>query len=83
MFYGLGDVGRFHRVEIHRLALVYGTKAAMPRAGVAAEHECRGLVRPAFENVRAFCFLANGMEIEAVDQLKHGILIARIAKLDL
>ena len=63
MFYGLGDVRRFHRVEVHRLALIDRAKSAMPRAGVAAEHKCRRLVRPAFKDVRAFGFLADSVQV--------------------
>ena len=63
MFYGFGDVGRLHRVEVHRLAFIHGAKPAVARARVAAEHKCRGLVRPAFENIRAARFLADGVEI--------------------
>ena len=68
MFDGLGDVGRFHRVEVHRLAFIDRAESAMPRAGVAAEHKCRGLVRPAFKDIRAFRFLADGVQIKPVDQ---------------
>ena len=80
---GLRDMRRLHRIEIHRLTLVDRAKAAMPRAGVAAEHECRRLVSPAFENVGAFGFLADGVEIEAADEFEHGVLITRVAELDL
>jgi hypothetical protein len=83
MLYGLGHVCRLHRVKVHRLALIHRAKAAVPRARIAAEHERRSLVRPAFENVRALRFLADGMQIQPVDQLHHLILIARVAKLDL
>ena len=83
MFDGLGNVGRFHRVEVHRLALIDCTKSAVPRASVAAEHERGGLVRPAFKDIRAFRFLTDRVQIQPVDQLENRVLIARIAELDL
>jgi len=55
----------------------------MARTGVAAEHESRSLVCPAFEDVRAFRFLANCMQIQAADEVENGVLVARVAKFDL
>lgn len=79
----LGNVSWLQRIEIHRLAFVNRTKAAMPRTCVAAEHERRGLVGPAFKDVWAFRFLTDGVQIEAVDEFEDGVLILRIAELDL
>ena len=79
----LGNVSWLQRIEIHRLAFVHRTKAAMPSARIAAEHERRGLVSPAFKDVRALGFLADGMEIKAVDEFENRVLILRIAELDL
>src|SRR5687768_12044129 len=81
MFDGLGDVDGFLRIEIHRLAFVNSAKTAVPSASVAAEHKCRGLVRPALKNIRAFRFLANRMQVQPADQIEHGVLVARIAEL--
>jgi len=83
MHHGLGDMCRFHRIEVHRLALVHGAESAVSRACVAAEHECRGLIGPAFEDVRAFRFLADGVQVQSADEVEDCILIARIAELDL
>src|SRR5690242_5728647 len=83
VFDRFSDVSRLHRVEIERITLVDGTESAMARAGIAAEHKRSRLVRPTFENVRAFRFLADCVEVQTVDQLKDGILVARVAKLDL
>lgn len=76
-------MSRFKRIEIHWLAFIDGAKTAVPRACVAAEHKGRGLIRPAFKDVRTLRFLADGVEIQAVDQLHHLVLISRVSELDL
>ena len=57
------------RVKRHRNAFPDCTKAAMPRANIAAEHEGGGSIRPALKNIGATRFLANGMKAEAFNQL--------------
>src|SRR6185369_12379706 len=42
----------------------HGAEAAVPGAGVAEQHERRGLVPPALAEVRALRFLADGVEPE-------------------
>src|ERR1043166_1630836 len=80
MFYSLGDVNRFLWIEVHRLTFVDSAKSAMPRTGVAAEHKCCGLISPAFKNVRAFCLLANGVQIETGNKVENSILVSRISE---
>ncbi len=80
MLYGFGNVCRLHRVEVHRLAFVHGAKSAMPRTCIAAEHESRGLIGPAFEDIRALCLLADGVKIQSVDQVQDLILVRRVAQ---
>ena len=83
MTYGFGDMPRLFRVKLAGLTFVHRAKAAVARACIAAEHKCCGLIGPTFKNIRAFCFLADGMQIQAVDQLKHRILVAWVAEFDL
>jgi hypothetical protein len=54
----------------------------MTRANIAAEHERRGAIRPAFKNVWTACFLTNSVQVESFDQLQHVVLIGRIAQAD-
>src|SRR5689334_4469141 len=76
------DVTRFFRIEIARLSFSDGAETAMTSADVAAEHERRSPVRPALKNVRTPRFLADGVEVEALDQFEHLVLIGRIAQPD-
>jgi len=62
-YIGARSVKWLERVEVHRLALIDRAETAVARAGVAAEHEGRGAVRPALEDVRAACFLTNGVKV--------------------
>ena len=55
----------------------------MSGANVTAQHERRRAIGPAFENVWTTCFLANCMQVQAVDQLEHVVLIRRITQADL
>jgi hypothetical protein len=80
---GLGNVRRFQRVEVHRLAFVDRAESAMPCTSIAPKHECRRLIGPAFKDVWALCFLADGMETEAADQIEDSILVPRVAEFDL
>src|SRR5947207_3379829 len=80
---GFGYVPGFLAVERPRLTLAHRTKAAVSRADVATQHERRGAVGPALENVRAARFLTDRMQVEAFDQLQHLILIRRIAQTNL
>ena len=54
----------------------------MARADIAAEHEGRGSIGPAFKNVGTARFLADGVQIETFDQLQHLVLIGRVAQAD-
>ena len=54
----------------------------MTGADVAAEHERGCSVRPALENVGATRFLANCVQIEALDQFEHLVLVGWIAQPD-
>ena len=77
-----GDVTRFFRVQKSRLSFPDGAKAAMTCADIAAEHESGGAIGPAFEDVRAARFLADGVQVESFDQLQHTVLVGRIAQPD-
>jgi hypothetical protein len=54
----------------------------MTRADVAAEHERRGAVGPTLENVWATGFLADGVQVQAFDQLQDLVLVSRVAQAD-
>lgn len=82
MVHGFSDVTRFLRVQLTRLTFANRAKSTMARADIAAEHERGGAIRPAFENVRATRFLANGVQVEAFDQLQHLVLTRRVAQAD-
>ena len=77
-----GDVSRLFRIECARLPFADRAESAMTRADVAAEHESRGAIGPALENVRTTRFLTNGVQIESFDQLQHLVLIGRVAQTD-
>ena len=80
MAHGFGDVARFCRVERHRLPFVDRAETTMARASIAAEHERRGAIRPALEDIWAARLLTDRMQIQARDQLEHVVLIRRIAE---
>src|SRR6185295_1893105 len=77
-----GNVARFFGIKRSGLAFSDSAEAAMTCADVAAEHEGRGAVGPAFENVRTARFLADGVQVETFDQLQHLVLIRRVAEAD-
>jgi hypothetical protein len=76
------NVTRLFRIEVARLSFSDGAKAAMTGADVAAEHERRRPVIPAFEDIRAPRFLTDCVQVEPLDQLEHLILVSRIAETD-
>jgi hypothetical protein len=53
----------------------------MTSADVAGEHERRGAIGPAFEDVRAPCFLTNRVKIQTLNKLQDIVLISRVAQL--
>jgi len=77
-----GNVARFFRIQRSRLAFADSAEATMACANVAAEHEGRGAIGPAFKNVRTARFLADGVQIETFDQLQHLVLIRWVAEPD-
>jgi hypothetical protein len=77
-----GDVPRFVGIQFSRFAFADGAKPAMTGADVAAEHECCCPVGPALENVRAARFLADCVQVQALNQFKDTVLIGRIAQPD-
>ena len=54
----------------------------MACADVAAKHEGRCSIGPAFEDVGTARFLTDGMQIETLDQLQDLVLITRVAQAD-
>src|SRR5256885_6829517 len=80
MAHGFGDVARLCGIKLRRLTFIDRAEAAMARAGVAAEHEGRGAIRPALEDVGAARLLADRMQVQAFDELQHVVLIRRIAQ---
>src|SRR5205085_7510601 len=80
MAHGFGDMARFIRIKLRRLSLIDSAETAMARAGVAAEHERGGAIRPALEDVRAACLLTDRVQVQALDELQHVVLIRRIAQ---
>jgi len=75
-------VPRFFRVELSRFSFPNRAKPAMTRADVAAEHERRRAIGPALENVRTARFLADGVQVQTLDQFEYAVLIGRIAQPD-
>src|ERR1044072_1983817 len=75
-----GDVARLFGVERDGLPLRDGAEAAVARADVAADHEGRRPVRPALEDVRAARLLADGVEVQVLDQLQNVGLVRRVAE---
>ena len=53
----------------------------MTSADVAGEHERRGAIGPAFEDVRAPCFLANRVKVQTLNKLQDIVLVSRVAQL--
>ena len=77
------NVARFLRIKRTWRAFTDGAEATMPRTDVAAQHECGSAIRPAFEDIWATGLLTDSVEIQALDQTQHMILIRRIAQTDL
>jgi len=77
-----GDVAWFLGIEVAGFTFADGTEPAMTRADVAAEHERRRPIIPALEDVRTTRFLTNSVQVQALDQFEHLVLIGRIAKAD-
>ena len=81
--HGLRDMSWFFRIERSGLAFTNRTESAVSRADVAAEHERRSSIRPAFKNVWTTSFLTNRVQVKSLDQLQHVVLIGWIAQPDL
>ena len=82
MAYCFCDVFRLFWIQTSRLAFAHGAESAMACANIAAQHESRGPIGPAFEDVRTARFLADGVQIESFDQLQHLVLIGGVAETD-
>jgi hypothetical protein len=82
MGHRFGDVSRFFRVQGSGLSFADRTETAMACADIAAEHESRRAIRPAFEDVRAARFLADGVQIQPFDELQNVVLVRRITETD-
>jgi hypothetical protein len=54
----------------------------MPGANIAAEHERRGAIRPALENIGTTRFLTDRVQVESFDQLQHLVLIGWVTQTD-
>ena len=52
----------------------------MARANVSTQHEGGRAIRPALENIWALRFLADGVQIQALNQLQQMVLIGGIAQ---
>jgi hypothetical protein len=65
---GFGDAGRFAGVQRERFGGADGAEAAGAGAMVAGDHESGGALAPAFPMVGAFGALANGVELEFIEQ---------------
>jgi hypothetical protein len=83
MSHGFCYVTRLIRIESARLAFTHRAKTAMPRADIPTEHERCRAIRPALENVRTLRFLANGVQVQAFNQLEQMVLIRRVAQTNL
>ena len=59
---GFGHAARLVPVNRSRTPLGHRAKAAMPRADIAQQHEGRGVMVPAFANIRTLRRLANRMQ---------------------
>ena len=81
--HGLGHAPRLVGIGGERLPFADRAEGAAARADLAEDHEGGGAGAPAFENVRAARFLADGVERQIVHQLRDGKLreIARHADL--
>src|ERR1700716_278751 len=78
--HSFSDMPGFFRIEDAGLAFTHSTETAVSRADIAAQHERRGPIRPALENVWALRFLADSVQVQSLNQLEQMILIRRIAQ---
>jgi len=78
--HGFGDVAWFSRVKLAWLTLANRAETTMPGADITTQHKSSRPVSPAFEDIGAPCFLANGVQIQALDQLEQVVLVSRIAQ---
>src|ERR1700752_2047220 len=74
------NVPRLFRIEGSRLSFTHCAKAAVARADISAEHEGRGPIGPAFENIGTTRFLTDAVQIESLDQLRPLFLIGRVTQ---
>jgi hypothetical protein len=70
---GFADVARLIRVERARLAFADRAEPAMARAYVAEDHKSRRAFSPAFKNIRATRFLADGVQAQVLYQVIHAL----------
>src|SRR2546425_4038588 len=75
-----GDVTRLIGIEPARLPFANGTEATMPRADIAAQHKGRSPISPALEDVWAPRFLANRVQVQALNQVEQMVLIGWITE---
>src|SRR2546430_17676049 len=83
MAHGFGYVARLIHVERARFAFAYGAESAVARADVARKHEGSGSVGPALEDVWAFSFLADRVQVQAFYKPENVVLIRRVAQTNL
>ena len=76
------NVSRLFRIERAGLTFANRAKSTMACTDVAAKHEGCGAIGPAFEDVGAARFLADGVQIESFDQLQHLVLIGWVTQAD-
>jgi hypothetical protein len=69
MVYAPQQRGRFHRIEVHRLALVDGAESTMPRA-VSPPSMNVAVFPVQHQSIRTFRFLADGVKIQASIKFK-------------
>src|SRR2546426_6917115 len=75
-----GDVTRLIGIEPARRPLAYRAKPTMPRANVAAQHKGRSPISPALEDVWTLRFLANRVQVQALNQVEQMVLIGWITE---
>jgi len=76
-------VARFFRIKRTGRAFSDRSKATVPRANIAAKHESRGAIRPAFKDVWAAGFLTNRVQVETLNQFHNVVLVGGIAQTNL
>ena len=80
---GFSDMPGLFAVERARFSFTDRAKATVPRADITTQHESSCAVGPALEDVRTARFLADCMQVQALDQLQHLILVGRITQANL